>query len=87
MCIQVLRMDSSKGIPFCGLDVAASKGYFCSVQPGAAWGQAPGGQGGRGAGSVQNSPYSEFTASFYAWERCFIDKNDVLIFLIVLYIY
>lgn len=52
MCIQVLRMDSSKGIPFCGLDVAASKGYFCSVQPGAAWGQAPGGQGGRGAGSV-----------------------------------
>lgn len=37
---------------FCGLDVAASKGYFCSVQPGAAWGQAPGGQGGRGAGSV-----------------------------------
>lgn len=40
MCIQVLRMDSSKGIPFCGLDVAASKGYFCSVQPGAAWGQA-----------------------------------------------
>lgn len=52
MCIQVLRMDSSKGIPFCGLDVAASKGYFCSVQPGAAWGQALGGQGGRGAGSV-----------------------------------
>lgn len=32
MCIQVLRADSSKGIPFCGLDVAASKGYFCSVQ-------------------------------------------------------
>lgn len=52
MCIQVLRMDSSKGIPFSGLDVAASKGYFCSVQPGAAWGQAPGEQGGRGAGLV-----------------------------------
>lgn len=32
MCIQVLRTDSSKGIPFSGLDVAASKGYFCSVQ-------------------------------------------------------
>lgn len=46
MCIQVLRTDSSKGIPFCGLDVAASKGYFCSVQPGAAWGQALGGQEG-----------------------------------------
>lgn len=27
-----LRMDSSKGIPFCGLDVAVNKGYFCSVQ-------------------------------------------------------
>mgnify|MGYP001853145069 CR=1 FL=1 len=32
MCIQVLRTDSSKGIPPCGLDVAARKGYFCSVQ-------------------------------------------------------
>ena len=25
-------MDSSQGTPFRGLDVAASKGYFCSVQ-------------------------------------------------------
>lgn len=34
MCIQVLRMDSSKGNPFCGLDVAASKGYIllCSAK-------------------------------------------------------
>lgn len=33
MCIQFLKIDSSKGIPFfflsfsCGLDVAASRGY------------------------------------------------------------
>lgn len=69
MCIQVLRTDSSKGIPFCGLDVAASKGYFCSVQPGAAWGQAPGGQGRERCGFGSRTRHTPSLLQVFMLER------------------
>lgn len=76
------RMDSSKGNLFCGLDVAASKGYIllCSAKLKGCWG---GGQvtgslwNGRGESSVlELSVLPSLLAGFYAWEMLSRKKKE-----------